>query len=201
MSSHHIRRFKPRFGLLSHCAVHTALEVWTFSLHSCTSSTSVISDTLRWPHCKERMWGVREKPLCKQSSGCCECDVGSQRAQSAGQTCVRDDGGISAQRGKELAAAGVQALGQCVCSCMLLLTQSLTVHPLTTPRSWRCVQVRRWLDTTNIPVPWVDQGCVHAAGLWTEFQTAFHIWFIWLVWSTSNKRQHTSSNPTSLSTF
>lgn len=154
----HIRQFKPR----------------TLSLSR--SSSSVISDTLSWPLCKGRMWGVREKPLCKQSPGCCECDV-----DPSGPTApVRRVRGHLGAEGEERSWWQLVCTRWlvCVCSCMLLLTQSVTVHPLTTPRSRQCLQMRLWLNTTKIPVPWAEQGCVHTTGL---------------VWTMSCKRLHSSS--------
>lgn len=112
---------------------------------------------------------VREKPLCKHSSGCCKCNVGSQQVQNTGPTYVRDNGGITAQRKrKRLVAAGVHTLGQCVCPCMLSFTQSLTLHPLTKLRSRQCVQMIQWF---YFKYTWEDQGHVNSGGLCNVFHT------------------------------
>lgn len=75
--------------------------------------------------------GESGKPLCKQSSGCWGCDVGSRQGpEHRSDMC-------EAERGEVAGSSWV-----CVCSSMLLLTQCLTVHPLTTLRSRQCVQMR-----------------------------------------------------------
>lgn len=104
---------------------------------------------------KERMWGVREAPSANSHEAAEDVMWAPSGAQSTGQTCVRDDEGhLGTEREREGKGAGSSwcafAGSMCVCSSMLLLTQSLTVHPLTTPRSRQCVQMRRYYKYTRV---------------------------------------------------
>lgn len=146
-----------------------SLHVWSFFPLQHTSSTSVICDTLRWPHCKERMWGVRENPSANSHQGSlwmwCGLPEGPEHRSDM----------CEGLRSSSLQREGKGCWQQLVCSCMLLLTQTLTVHPLTTPRSRQCVQMRPGL-------PWVHQGCVHTEGIGTEVHTTLpYLKKIWII--------------------
>lgn len=113
------------------------------------------------------MWGVREVPSANSHEAAEDVMWAPSGAQSIGQTCVSDDGGISAQRerGKELVAAGVHSLGLCVCVCVQHVVD--TVFDRTSSD----------YDEVNAMCPnetvlQIHQGCVHTAGLYTELQTA-----------------------------
>lgn len=121
----HVRQFKPRTFLLGHCS-GSGVNPPPQHLSSLTHCVD--------PFCKERMWGGREKPLCKQPPGQLWMWCGLPTDPEHRPDMCEGPWGPSLhrERGHRLVAAGEHLLGRCLCSCVLSLTQSVTVHPLTT---------------------------------------------------------------------